>query len=191
MKRPSFSEGVVIALVASVAAALGQPALALLLGPGDALRLLITLGSLAYLLYLLSRASRRAGRSLVPLAWLLTSLGAWALLPSVVLYGLVHWGLAWITRALFLHARPLPALLDLGLAGLALLVGAGAWIHSGSLLLGVWTLFLVQALYVWLPGAAATRSGSDTEDRFEQAHRRAEAAVAKLGSRPGSYIFTD
>ena len=191
MKRPSFSEGVAVALAAALLSALGQPALALLLGPGDGLRLLISLGSLAYLLYLTSRAARRDGRSLVPVEWLMTSLGSWAMLTSIPLFGLLHWGLAWATRAVYLHRRPLAALLDLGLAGLALLAGLGTWIHTGSLFLTVWTTFLAQALFVWLPGTRSARTESHTDDRFEQAHRRAETAVTKLTARAGSYIVTD
>ncbi len=180
MKSPRFSEGVLVALIAAFAAGLGQPGLALIFGSTLALGLLVTLGSLAYLLYLLSRAKRRAGRSLVIAAWLLATIGLWALAPSAALFGLAYLGLAWVTRALFIHTRPLPALLDLGLTGLSLVAGIGAWLHSGNLFLAVWTLFLVQALYVWLPGARTRSADPDLDDRFEQAHRRAEAAVRKL-----------
>jgi len=187
MKTPTFLEGVLVALVASLVGSVLFTALAPSLGSAAVLRLLISGIGLGYLLYLLRRSRERVGRITVVAVWGLAALALWLLHPPFALYLALHIGLVWLVRSLYFYASVLSALTDLGLNGLALATAIWAITHTGSLFLGVWCFFLVQALFVAIPhelGAKGARqpSAANPDDRFQHAHRAAEAAVRKLSS---------
>lgn len=184
MRTPTFLEGVVVALVASVAGSVLQAALTFLGGTG-ASWLLIALLGLGYALYLLWRSPLRVGRVAALAAWGAVAglLGLAA--PSLALYVALHVAALWLLRSLFFHARPLAALADLALSGAALAAGLWAFAHTGSLLLGLWCFLLVQALFVAIPqGAPARRvaAAPPADDRFETAYHVAEAAARRLAT---------
>ena len=184
MKRPTFYEGVGVALAASLFGSVTYSALSVAVG-GSVLRLVIAGLALGYVVYLLGRSGERVGRVTALVAWCAAAVALWLATPSLALYLLLHVGLIWLMRSLFFHASLLAALADLGLGGLALAAGVWAVVHSGSLLLGIWCFFLVQALFVAIPPSLARRprgSGGGQEDGFERAHRVAEAAVRRLSS---------
>ena len=182
MTRPTFLEGVLVALAASVAGSVLHTASVALLGAGDPW-LLVGLLALGYVLYLLRRAPARAGRVTALAAWGGAAALSWFAAPSLTLFVLAQVGVIWLLRSLFFHAGPLAALGDLGLSALALGSGLWAFLHTGSLLLALWSFFLVQALFVALPQGAAQRPRqAPAVDRFELAHRAAEAAVQRLAS---------
>ena len=58
--------------------------------------------------------------------------------------------------------------------------------QSGSFALSLWCFFLVQALYAAIPARFPGEGGSTAdavpEDRFQRAHRAAEAALRSLHS---------
>ena len=184
--RPGFLEGVGIALVLSV----GGSALFAMFNPfisaGFLLRLLINGLSFVYVLYLLWRSRERIGRVTILASWLLLSVVIWLWYPPVMLYLALHLLMIWLIRALYFYNGVLPSLMDLGLNGIASALAIGAGLHTQSLFLGLWTFFLCQALFVFIPsslqGQRASRSPKDEEDRFEHAHRVAQAAVHKLTS---------
>ena len=187
MKSPTLLEGVLVALVASLVGSILFTALAPSLGSAAVLRLLMPFIGLGYLLYLLRRSRERVGRITVVTIWGLAALALWLLHPPIALYLVLHIGLIWLVRSLYFYASVLSALTDLALNGLALATAIWAVSHTGSLFLGVWCFFLVQALFVAIPhelGAKGTRQPStvDLGDRFQHAHRAAEAAVRKLSS---------
>jgi len=182
MKRPSFLEGVGVAFAAALVAGLGLPALFWLLPTGEAMRLLVTGLSGAYLAYLLVRSSERVGRSISLTLWLLMTGALWVIAPALSIHILAHLGLLSLLRALYFHATPLSALVDLGLTGLSLIAALGAYLHTGSAFLTVWCLFLVQALFVLIPTGGTVADGSPREDAFDRAHRNAEAALRKLAA---------
>ncbi|WP_295387005.1 hypothetical protein [uncultured Thiodictyon sp.] len=188
MNRPTFLEGVLVALVAAVGAEVLDTGLRLALWPGPALRLTTAALGLGYILYLVSRSDERAGRVLLVLAWMPVTGTALALVPGVWSQVLVQLALVWLARVWCFHATPSAALLDLGLvlAGAATAVWAG--VHSGSLFLALWCLFLVQALF----GAIPARPGHRTDrtmasdipaDPFDLACRAAEGALHRIEGR--------
>jgi hypothetical protein len=180
--RPTFLEGVLVALAASVAGSVLHTTSAALLGGSDPW-LLVALLALGYVLYLLRRAPARAGRVTALAAWAGAAALLWLSAPSLALFVLLQVGMIWLLRSLFFHAGPLAALGDLGLSALALGSGLWAFLHTGSLLLALWSFFLVQALFVALPQGATRRPDpTPAADRFELAHRAAEAAVRRLAS---------
>ena len=184
---PGFFEGVAVALVLSVIGTVLFIMFNPFVSAGFLLRLLLNGIGLAYVLYLLWRSRERSGRVAVFTGWLLASIGIWVLYPPIVLFVLVHLGLIWLIRALYFYSGVLPALLDLGLTIIALLLAIGASLHTQSLFLGLWCFFLGQALFVFIPATLrrkATPSASRdlAEDRFERAHSVALAALRKLST---------
>jgi hypothetical protein len=187
MKRPSFFEGVGVALATSVTGSMLFTVLASLFTGGFVLRTLIAALSLLYLLYLLKRSQERVGRITTLTAWLATAMGIWLLGLSLPLYLLAHLSLLWLVRSLYFHAGLLSALADLGLVLFGLAAALWAWLSTNSLGLSLWCFFLVQALFVLIPMHFKRRSGlrkdSQAEaDRFQHAYRVAEAAISKLSS---------
>ena len=187
MRRPSFLEGVVLALVAALGAAVAHGVLSTLFEPAWVTRLLIAGLGLGYLLYLLGRSPTRVGRVTTILGWLSMAGAGWSFLGPLTSYLAMHLGMLWLVRSLYHQPGPLAAGLDLGLNLLAAAVAAWALLHTGSVFLGVWSFFLVQALYVAIPAAArkprSEASGSGTtNDRFQEARRNAENALRRLSS---------
>ncbi|MBV1930525.1 MAG: hypothetical protein KUG71_02310 [Porticoccaceae bacterium] len=189
MKRPSLFEGIAVALIAGITAAIVFPLLAIALAPGFVLRLLVAGVSLVYFIYLLRRSQQKLGRLTVLGTWALFTTATWLLAPSVISYAAIHLLMIWLVRSLYFYSSVLSALADLGLTGLALIAALWAWFSTGSLFLTFWCLFLVQALFVLIPRCFARLEQHPSvaglkpaDDPFETAHRAAEQAIRKLAS---------
>jgi len=187
MKQPTFFEGAVVALIASVAGGVLYTALTTQFAGGAVLRLLIAGIALGYIIYLFSRSRERIGRLTAMGFWAIAAGATWWLAPSLSMYLLVHLGLIWLIRSLYFYSSVLSALADLGLGGLGLAAAVWASIHTGSLFLSIWCFFLVQALFGSIPAslkrkASCRQWAPGREDRFQRAHRAAESALRKLSS---------
>lgn len=187
MKQPTFFEGVALALAASLLGSALYNVLSSVFPAGAVLRLLVAGISLAYVFYLLSRSRERVGRVTVIACWTLVAGVLWFIAPPLMLYGLMHLGLIWLIRSLYFYSSILLALADLTLNGLSLASAVWAARQTGSVFLSLWCFFLVQALFVAIPtrlsrGNRETPAGAVDRDRFQRAHRAAEAAVRKLSS---------
>ena len=187
MRYPSFMEGAAVALVASTGGSVLYAALATIFPVDGVLRLLIAGMGLAYLLYLLGRSREHLGRVVTAGLWFLAAGIGWLAAPPLALYLLLHCGLVWIIRSLYFYSGVLPALLDLGLQGLALAAATWAAGRTDSMFLIIWCFFLVQALYDAIPPDLSSRANripapAPREDRFRQAYRVAETALRRLSS---------
>jgi len=187
MNRPTFLEGVIVALGASIAGASVYLPLALMLGKGDGFRATIGLVGLGYAVYLMYRSNRRVGRVTAMTIWLAFAGAAWTLVPGIAAYLIAHALLAGVLRSLFHHTGPLPSLADLGLAILGVAAGLWAFSESASLWLGLWCFFLVQALFPSIPHRSrGPREGRPREstpnERFSRAQMLAEAALREISS---------
>lgn len=185
MNRPSFFHGVVVGLVVALAAGAVFAALAPLLGPGIAVRLVIPAMGLAYLVWLLRRSADSTGRITTIALWSIVSAATWFIAPPIAVYVLVHTVMLWLVRSLYFHSGLFPALLDLGLSALSVSAASWAITRSGSVFLATWCFFLVQAAFVVIPSrlrAAADADGNGNEV-FECARRRADAALRHLFTR--------
>jgi len=187
MKQPTFLEGVAVALAASLAGGAVYSALEVVFPGAPVLRLLIAVISLAYVIYLPGRSPERVGRVTVVALWLIVAGVLWFTQPPLPLYLCMHLGAIWLIRSLYFYSSVLSALADLGLNSLALSAAVWAFTRTNSLFLGIWSFFLVQALFVVIPKEAFHRSGTNRAsqagtDRFQHAYRSAEAAVRKLSS---------
>ena len=187
MKQPTFPEGVAVALAASLAGGVLYTTLDTVFPGVPVLRLLIAAIGLVYVVYLLRRSPERVGRVTATAAWLMVAGILWFTHPPLLLYVCVHLGMIWLIRSLYFYSSALSALADLGLNGLGLAAGIWAITRTGSVLLGIWCFFLVQALFVFIPKSVEHKSGTGPagqagEDRFQHAYRVAETAVRKLSS---------
>ncbi len=187
MKRPTFLEGVGIALVASLGGSILFTSLSPMLGSLSLVKLIIAGLGLFYTLYLFSRSPERLGRVVVFTAWSLSALVIWFINPPLTLYLLLHIGLIWLIRSLYFYSSILASLADLGLSGLSLAASVWAAVHTESILLSIWCFFLLQALFTAIPTNMKKRTAENSTeqppiDRFQQAEQAAETALRRLSS---------
>lgn len=187
MKRPTFFEGAGVALGASVVGGVLFSVLTALFAGGLVVRALVAVMGLVYVLYLLRRSNERVGRITTVAMWVIAATGIWLSGLSLALYVMAHLGVLWLIRSLYFHSSLIAALADLGLVALGFAAAVWAALETGHWFAGVWCFFLVQALFVFIPGSLGRQSKTgaacaDAEDRFQHAHRVAEAAVGRLST---------
>jgi hypothetical protein len=180
-----FGRALGAAFALSVCGAAVLAALAPFLGAGTALRAVVALLGLAYMLYVLARSGERVGRVTTIACWLVAASATWFLHPSLAGYVLVHVALVWLVRSLYCYAGLLPAAADLALGALGTAFAVWAARHSGSAWLAFWCFFLVQAFHVLIPAAFPERraeAAREPDDGFARAHRAAEAALRRIAT---------
>jgi len=190
-RRPGFLEGVVVALVASMTVSISVAVFDWLLPLGILVRVLISLAGVAYLLYLFSRCREKVGRMTALSVYVSMVIATWVFMPSIPWVVIAHLGLIWLIRSMYFYSSVLSALLDLGLTVLSVVGAVAAYLHTDSLFLGLWCLFLVQALFTWVPSnwqrQSAQKKSPVENERFDVAYRAAENAVRKLATNTTTY----
>ncbi len=187
MKKLTFWDGVVIALLGSVIGSIGFFALTYVFSENCAIRLLISGMAFAYSLYLLSRSQERIGRITVVFSWLMFLAAAWLIDLPLALFLIFHVLAIWLTRSLYCYAGLISTLADLGLNALSTASALWALHHSGSLFLTFWCFFLVQALFAYIPTGNRRPNNdkaviSDSESDFKRAYQAADSAIRKLST---------
>ena len=187
MKRPTFLEGVVVALALSLVGAAVYSATSLFFSGGWLIRALIAALSLAYICYLISRSGQRLGSVTTLALWNFAAIAAWLLNPPLLIYTLLHLGLIWLVRSLYFYTSPLSAVVDMGLTGLSFMAAIWAIVESQSVFAGLWCFFLVQALFAAIPAnfnqpRSKKQSEQTVEDQFDRAYHAAETALRQLYS---------
>ena len=185
MKAPGLLEGIVVAIGASIGGGILTALLPVVSSEYTAIRILLSVLAIGYLLYLMKRSNEHTGRVLMLAVWLIATLGSLLLGTSLIYFALIQVAAVWITRSLYFHASVLPALLDLGLVGFGLVASAWAILQTGSVMTAIWCFFLTQSLFVLIPGFGSNRDTQGCfnpveQDRFQSAHRVALDAVRKL-----------
>ncbi|GAA3917048.1 hypothetical protein [Litoribacillus peritrichatus] len=186
MKRPGFYQGVIVAFLLSLLGSAFFTVLTPVVSSHWALKVVITLLALAYLLYILSTTPSRNGKVTTLAIWLTITGVCWYWSPHLLIYTLIHMSIIWLARSLYYYQSALSALADLGLNGLSLVAALWAMTHTHSLFLSLWCFFLVQALFVAIPkslkrsNTALSSTLDDKSDMFERAHRSAQAALRRL-----------
>lgn len=183
----SFLAEAAFGLAASVVGAALTASLAWVVDAQTALRIVIALLGGAHVLRGVCGSGRRLGHVVAGCGWLIAAGGLWLAPIELPLYAACHAVLAWLVRAALVHARPLPALLDLGITAIATVVAAWTASRTGSPLLAFWCFFLVQAMRAdhretWT-GPVGLRPAAPETDRFETAYRAARAAIGALAAR--------
>ena len=185
MKQATFAEGVVIALISSIAiAAIFSVMSSFYLGESF-LRLTVAMLSFAYIIYLLMRTKERIGRVTAMLAWFVITSATLVFVPSVFVYLVTQLLLIWLLRSLYFYNSLFSSFCDLGLMLMSVLIAFWTWSVTSSVFLTFWCFFLMQALFVFIPKNIFSKRErvvkEDIEnDRFEYAHQAAETALAKL-----------
>ena len=80
----------------------------------------------------------------------------------------------------------IPALLDLALSAISVAGFVWAASRTGSVFLATWCFFLVQALFIAIPPALKRKASAvsrQTNQSFDNARRRADAAIRQLANR--------
>lgn len=187
MKAPSLLEGIVVAIGASIGGGILTALLPVISSEYTAVRILLSVLAIGYLLYLMKRSNERTGRVVMVALWLIVTLGSLLLGTSIIWFALIQVASVWIVRSLYFHTSPLPALLDLGLVAFGLVASAWAILQTGSVMTAIWCFFLTQSLFVLIPGFSSNRDAQNCfnpveQDRFQSAHRVALDAVRKLST---------
>lgn len=185
MKAPGIIDGVIVAIIISIYAAVVGLVLGSVTGFETLFSMILCGSSLIYLIYLLKRSREKPGRVVVMASWALLSIGSWFLDIPLFSQVLVQAGLVWLVRTLYFHGSLLSATLDGGLVAVGLATSAWAMINTGSLAGALWSFFLVQSLFCWIPNLNHQRSGrtaeyANNQSPFQSAHRVAHDAVRKL-----------
>ena len=184
-KQATFLDGVAVAFVAAISAAVLLTALPQVFGMDIAFRLVVSAIGFGYILYLLHRSHEPVGRIAVIALWTVLTTVVWLLNLPLLAYMGVQLGAIWLIRSLYFYTSVLSAFADLGLSGMSLLTAFWAVSWTGSIFLSLWCFFLLQSLFVFIPASwkAKTFKGKKSpsgENPFDLAHRAAEAAVHKL-----------
>ncbi len=185
-RRPTVFNGVAAAALLGMGASILVLLLTPLAGLGSVIRLAVPLLSLIYLVHTLKGMGATTGRVVMFAAWCFFSLCCWWFVTSLPFYLLLHAGAIWLIRSLFAYSSLIPAMLDLALTACAAIAFSWAFMRTGSVFLATWCFFLVQALWTRIPNRLkhhSPRQAPETgSDEFEQARRRADAALRQLCS---------
>lgn len=195
MRAPTFLHGVIAAMVLAILASAMLATLSPFIGFYTALRLAVPALAGAYLLYFFRTVRPRTGRVVCFVLWIALTAAAWLAAPPLPQYLLLHAGTVWLLRSLYAYSGIIPALMDLALCALSVLVFGWVFARTGGVFLATWSFFLVQALWVAIPPrfegkAAVSARESDpvghsisNNRRFEHARRQADEALRQLFSR--------
>ncbi|NCF38100.1 MAG: hypothetical protein GWP56_17265 [Gammaproteobacteria bacterium] len=185
MKAPGIIDGVIVALVISLGAAVASLLLGGFIGYGTLFNAILLAATLTYLLYLFKRSSARVGRVAMLAGWSAISLACWLFDLLLFEQVLIQAGFIWLVRALYFHGSLFSAALDFGLVSAGLAVGSWAMVNTGSLAAALWSFFLLQSLFCWIPNLSRKQGdevyrGRSDHAAFQSAHRVALDAVRKL-----------
>ena len=183
MSRPTFLEGVGVALLACVIGGILHAVLTPLFGWDSLLRALIAGLGLAYILYLMNRSKARVGKVTVAGLWLAGAVALWLVHPPFTIYLLFHAGAVWFVRSVYFYGGLIPAVLDLALTGFGLVAAFWAALETGSIFVALWCFFLCQALFTGIPRTLGRKRQQPAADApFERAYRAGQAALRALST---------
>jgi hypothetical protein len=185
MKSATFLHGVFLAAVLAFMASAVVAALTPFVGFGHVIRLVIPALAFAYLLCLMRSSDERTGRLTTLTLWGAMAVASWWFSPPLTFYVLIHVGAVWLVRSLYFYSGVFPALLDMGLSAMSMAALGWAITRTGSLFIGIWSFFLVQALFVAIPASISRKRNSNANpvadnERFDRAHRQADRALQQL-----------
>ena len=184
MNSLGFSRAAGAAAVLAFMTSAAVAALTPFVGMSAVVKLAIPVTALAYLVFLLRNTAERTGRVIVLSTWCALAMAIYFIDPPMAVHVLAHLGAIWLVRSLYFYSGFLPALTDLLLSGLSLAALTLAIERTGSLFIGIWCLFLVQALFVFVPASigpgSKARQAVATEGQFQRARHQAERILRQL-----------
>lgn len=180
-QKPSFVEGTIAALLLAIAGSFFYSALTLFFNPSLSLALVINVLALAYTLYLLWRSPRAHGKIAISAIYLALLISILFLQPPLWLHIVFATVSLSVIRSLFYYSSLVPASIDLILSLLNFTILIWAYHQTQSLFITLWSYFLVQALFSFIPTKNLDKKRRDHEDNhFNRAHQQAEAAFNKI-----------
>lgn len=185
MKSPGIINGIIIAFFISLVAGIASLLFGSFVASTTLFSLILSASTLAYLVYLLKHSAAKVGRVVVISGWALGSIAGWIFDLPLIEQVFIHAGTIWLVRSLYFHASFFAALLDFGLVSVGLATSAWAIVNTGSPAAALWSFFLTQSLFSWIPDLAKTQSSDAYSPHpgqapFQSAHRVAVDAVRKL-----------
>jgi hypothetical protein len=190
MKRPAFSEGIIVAILVSLLVTVVFTVLSGFFPTRWLLQALIAGVSFSYLCYLLIRSQEKTGRLTTVAVWGIVTVFTWLFAPSTIITLFIHVGMIWLVRALYYYTSLIVALFDLGLTLFAMATAIWTLMYTHSLFLSVWSFFLIQSLFVFFPvdlksgfldkDRQSARHRATDDDVFEQAYLSAKSALRQL-----------
>ena len=186
MKRPGLIQGIIVAVVLSLAAPALYHLCDLLVPRLLALKLVIVALTDAYVLYLLKLHHARIGNIVLGTGTVLILIAAllWGMATSTLVF--VSITLIWIVRSLITYSSVFMSILDGALCLLGLGIAVWAYGATGSAFWAIWCFFLSQSLFALIPeqpGRPNKPAGSTPlmeTGGFSAAHKAAEAALREL-----------
>lgn len=185
MKTPGIIDGLVVAVLISLGAGAASLLMRGFVAYPTLFNMVLCAATLVYLIYLLKRCSARVGRMVVISGWAVSSLASWFFEVPLLEQVFIQAGIIWLVRSLYFHGSIFAAALDFGLISVGLAASAWSMVNTGSLAASLWSFFLIQALFCWIPDLAGKPSGDAyrghrDSSSFQSAHRVALDAVRKL-----------
>jgi hypothetical protein len=185
MKAPGILHGVVVAFFITLFTA----ALTLFLGGSVFYLTLFEIclygSTLIYLTILLKHSGTPVGRVVTISVWAVASMTSLLANIPPVEQVFIQAAIIWLTRSLYFHHSIVAAVLDLGLVLLGLAASAWAMFNTSSIAAAVWSFFLIQSMFCWIPDRNPLRSKNSLTPNaenasFNAAHRVALDAVRKI-----------
>lgn len=186
MSRPGFWREVGVALALSIAGGLAWSALSWFLSPAAAIRWVIAALGIVYAVLQLRALDTHIGRMLAIGSWLILDIALFAFNPPLSGWVLAQAAAIWMLRCWACHGSFFMAIADAVLGLFAAAAGVVVIHATHSVFLALWSFFLIQALFVFIPDSlrSAPRTAThDNDDRFARAQRSAEAALQRLANR--------
>ncbi len=190
MNKPTFKEGLLVALILSFLGTVIFFVIDTLFLVTNQFYLTSSILSACYLLYLMIRSQTKLGRFTAFLLWFVVTASSWFAAIPLSLFILVQLGIIWMIRSLYFYSSLFSAASDLFLTGISIAAALWAGFHSGTLFLALWSFFLIQSLFIFIPSSLKTLSFKDStvesliietpDDEFNRAHHSAKQALAKL-----------
>jgi len=185
IQSPGIIKGIIAAFLISLMAGIASLILSGFIYQSTLFSFVLYAATLSYLIYLLKNSNARIGRVMVISGWAVTSLVCWLFEVPLFEQVLIQAGSIWLVRSLYFHGSLFAALFDLGLVSIGLAASAWAMVNTGSLATAVWSFFLIQALFCWIPDLSRKESSDvcrpqSEQTSFQSAHRIALDAVHKL-----------
>ena len=184
MKKPTLIEGIVVAALLSVGAGAAAFIFFGLFPAWIASAALVTGLTLAYLGYVLWRSGTKVGAATILVTAFVAMIAMFFLGAPAIFLAVIAVSIISLSRSLVMYNSFISAAIDFGLTTLSF--GAGIWgaFVSGSAVAGIWSFFLAQALFVFIPTSFSTCRLKETAKTsvggFERAQRAAEQAIGQM-----------
>lgn len=189
MNDTNFKEGLIIAFGLSVFGSLFYSSTNLFIGNENQIYSTLSMVSLFYIVYLIIRSNSKTGRITAVSLWIVITISSWFAAIPFSIFIMLQLVIIWILRCLYFHSSIFSSIADLLLTIISFSAAIWAGFHSGSLFLALWSLFLIQSLFVFIPislnkhsqqNIDSTLFNTNYNSDFDRAYHCAKQALGKL-----------